>query len=208
MITPRQFLSLEERRAIMDKRKIRWILAVSTFVLLSTGGNAAGNQGKFCLELTSNILGVHHRVNVNYSDLKDGHVLVYGESCYTIGLPGGGSVSDCAPVNGSSIVQEGRRRGSLERVPMLEIELHAAEHHELFDHTTTTTSGTHIWIDNLADLTGTWAAQSVTSVEGVVQGLFQFDAGTVAGVPCPPKTDEDKESEQILKDTLKRLQKL
>lgn len=191
----------------MRKRKLPWILAASTVVLLSTSGHAAANQGRICFELTSNVIGVHHQVNVNYTALKDGHVLVYGEACYTITRPGG-AISDCAPVSGSGIIQAGRIPGSLERAPMLEIELGATEHHELFDHATTTTSGTHIWIQDLAQLTGTWAAQSHTSVEGVVEGLFQFDAGTARGVPCADKTAEDKESEKLLKDTLKKLEKL
>ena len=61
---------------------------------------------------------------------------------------------------------------------------------------------------NLDDLTGTWAAQSSTTVEGVIENLFQFDTGTVAGVSCPAKTDQDKQQQKLLKDTLKALEHL
>jgi len=196
----------------MSKMGIRWLLAVSAVVLLSTSGHAADDRGNFCLELKSEILGINHEVSLNYAGVKNGDVLVYGKSCYTITVPEGRSLRDCVAVNGAGIIQEGEvppgAPGTLERIPMLEIELHAAEQHHLSEHAITTTSATHIWIQNLADLTGIWAAQSITSVEDVTQGLVQSDEGTVKGVSCPSATDQEKEFEKLLQETLKSLEKL
>lgn len=196
----------------MGKMGIRWLLAVSAVVLLSTSGHAADDRGNFCLELKSEILGINHEVSLNYTGIKNGDVLVYGKSCYMITVPEGFPLRDCVAVNGAGIIQEGEippgAPGTLERIPMLEIELHAAEQHQLSEHTIITTSATHIWIQNLADLTGIWAAQSLTSVKDVTTGLFQFDEGTVKGVSCPPATDQEKEFEKLLKETLKSLEKL
>jgi hypothetical protein len=196
----------------MGKMGIRWLLAVSAVVLLSTSGHAADDRGNFCLKLKSEILGINHEVSLNYTGVKNGDVLVYGKSCYTITGPEGLPLRDCAPVNGAGIIQEGEvppgTPGTLERIPMLEIELHSAEQHQLSEHAITTTSATHIWIQNLANLTGIWASQSTTSVEDVTQGLVQSDEGTVEGVSCPPATDKEKESEKLLNETLKSLEKL
>lgn len=196
----------------MGKMGIRWLLAVSAVVLLSTSGHAADNRGSFCLELKSEILGINHEVSLNYTGVENGYVLVYGKSCYTLTVPEGFSVRECVPVDGAGIIQEGEvppgALGTLERIPMLEIELHSAEQHHLPEHEITTTSSTHIRIQNLADLTGIWESQSFTTVDDVTRGLFQADEGTVKGVSCPPATDQEKEFEKLLKETLKSLEKL
>jgi hypothetical protein len=202
----------KERRESMGKIGIRWLLAVSAVVLLSTSGHAADNRGNFCLELKSEILGINHEVSLNYTGVKNGYVLVYGKSCYTLTVPEGRSLRECVPVDGAGLIHEGEvppgAPGTLERIPMLEIELHSAEHHALSENEIITTSSTHIWIQNLADLTGIWEAQSLTSVEDVTTGLFQSDEGTVKGVSCPPATDEEKELEKLLNETLKSLEQL
>ena len=222
------------------KTEMGWkTLALSACVLLfATGRAAAAPPAEFCLVLTSEVLGINHQVFLNYTDVKNGLSGVYGKSCYTLHSDlFDRDFTDCAPVTGSAIIQNGRipGTGSIEPpvlpefAPMLEISLSAAEHHDAVTDVATTTSGTHIWIKNLDDLTGTWAAQSKTSVEGInitadshiripalnydqaqelPFALLQLDGGTAAGVPCPAKTKQDTQAEKLLKDTLKSLEQL
>jgi hypothetical protein len=218
------------------------MLAVSAFVLLFATGRAAA--GEFCLLLQSapppEGLGIDHHLFLRYTNVKDGLADVYGKTCYTLHSDlFDRDFTDCAPVTGSAIIQNGRvpGTGSIDPpvlpdfTPMLEIALSATEHHDILENVTSTTSGTHIWIKNLDDLTGTWAAQSKTSVEGInlsvdahvrVPGatppidtttelpfaLLQLDGGTAQGVACPAPTAQDKQQRQLLKETLKRLETL
>lgn len=206
--------------------------------------SGGGSTGEFCLLLKSapppEGLGVDHHVFLNYTDVKNGLSDVYGKSCYTLhSALFNQDFTDCAPVSGSAIIQNGRIPGTgsinppvlPEFTPMLEIALSATEHHDILENVTSTTSGTHIWIKDLQNLTGTWAAQSKTSVEGInfsvdahvripaanppvdttqelPFALLQLDGGTAAGVPCPPETDQDRQAEKLLKDTLKSLDHL
>ena len=169
----------------MIKNHSRWlvVLPAVALMLLSSGrsADAVESKGVFCMDVASSLTGVVFKLNLNYTlnsiefGSARGHSLFYGSSCYvvppTLGTP---STSDCAPVHGSGIVFENR----------FEMSLQGAENQQDFGVDVLTISNVHIWIKNLATLTGTWSGEANSYIGGG-SGVRQFDQGTAAVVTCP-----------------------
>ena len=170
----------------MIKNQWRWLVALPAvaLMLLSSGqsADAAESKGVFCMDVTSSLTGVVFKLNLNYtlSSIEfggaRGHSQFYGSSCYVVpATPGTPSTSDCAPVHGSGIVFENR----------FEMSLQGAENQQDFGVDVLTINNVHIWIKNLADLTGTWSGEANSYIGGGPEGVRQFDQGTAAAVQCP-----------------------
>jgi len=168
------------------KNQWRWLVALPAvaLMLLSSGqsADAAESKGVFCMDVTSSLTGVVFKLNLNYTlnsiefGGARGHSLFYGSSCYVVPATGTTpSTSDCAPVHGSGIVFEDR----------FEMSLQGSENQQDFGIDVLTINNVHIWIKNLANLTGTWSGEANSYIEGGPQGQRQFDKATAAAVQCP-----------------------
>ena len=170
----------------MIKNQCRWLVALAVVALVLLGGgrsaDAAETKGVFCMEVTSALTDIVHTLKLNYTlnsiafGSARGHAFFYGASCYVIpagtGTP---STNDCVPVHGSGIVFENK----------FEIALQGAENQQDFGNDILTINNMHIWIKNLANLTGTWAGEANSYIDGGPQGARQFDKGTAAVITCP-----------------------
>jgi len=177
----------------MRKSTVHSLLALATFVFLSTNGYAGNTEQEFCLEAASPLTNVTHHLTLSFTGLKNGHVLLYGASCYDL-LP---VTSDCVPVEGTAILFENK----------LEMVMHGAENQADFGVDVFLTGNTHFWIDDLTQLTGTWASESITYIEGGPQGLQEFDKGTVKAVSCPAVTEAEKQADNEFANIFKALDK-
>jgi hypothetical protein len=165
----------------------RWLVVLPVFALMlflggGSSADAAETKGVFCMDVTSSLTGVVFKLNLNYTlntipfGGARGHSLFYGSSCYVVpATPGTPSTSDCAPVHGSGIVFEDR----------FEMSLQGAENQQDFGVDVLTINNVHIWIKNLANLTGTWSGEANSYIDGGPQGVRQFDKCTAAAVTCP-----------------------
>ena len=61
----------------------------------------------------------------------------------------------------------------------------ASENQQDFGDDVLTINSVHIWITNLATLTGTWSSEANSYIDGGPQGVRQFDKGTAAGGDMP-----------------------
>jgi hypothetical protein len=153
------------------------VCALSMAMLLLLGGTAAHAitvDGTVCLAATSALTGITHTETLNFLTGPGGVWLVFGRGCYVIPPDGGPGGADCVPVYGGAIFFEDRA----------ELALTGIENQVDFGHSILTVSNTHIWLTDLANLTGTWAAESITYIEGGAQDVQQFDRGTVGPVVC------------------------
>jgi hypothetical protein len=157
----------------MTVRQGRTLLALCTLLAVAAWAPAATAQteGRLCVQVTSALIGVHHALTLTFTGLTDGYAQVYGAGCYTI--PGGPG-ADCVPVSGSLLVFENK----------VEIALKSTEVQRDFGKSILTVSNTHLWIEDTNAGTGTWAAESLTYIESGVQGLQQFDRGTLQVQSC------------------------
>lgn len=178
----------------MKRNSLRSLLLAAAFVLLCTG-NAYALKDELCLQVTSTNTGIVHFVTLSVVDLRIGHVLLHGDGCYEIPLGDGASANDCVPMHGNGIMHEGK----------LEIGLQSLENQVDFGHAIFTASQIHVWIDDLTALTGSWAGESLTSIEGGAQDVQQFDKGTVLGVPCAKVTAETKRADRQFRAAIKKL---
>ena len=171
-------------------KKICFVVALLACVLMSTTAMAASANKELCLAATSNS-GVTSTHILSYTALSAGHVLFYGESCYTIpetnGSPG---AVDCLPVHGSGIIYENK----------FEIAVEGVENNADFGIDVFTSGQSHFWIST-ETLTGTYASESTNYIEG--EKFQDLDRGTVAAVKCPavPKSelDADRRFQQLIK---------
>ena len=170
----------------MIKNQCRWLVALPAVALMLLGSgqsaDAVESKGVFCMDVASSLTGVVFRLNLNYTlntipfGGARGHSLFYGSSCYVVPATAGTpSTNDCAPVHGSGIVFEDK----------FEIALQGAENQQDFGIDVLTINNVHIWIKNLATLTGTWSGEANSYIDGGPQGARQFDKGTAAVVTCP-----------------------
>jgi hypothetical protein len=177
----------------MRKSTVHSVLALATFVLLSTNGYAGDTEREFCLEATSTLTDVTHHLTLSFTGLKNGHVLLYGSSCYDL-LP---FTSDCVPTEGTALLFENK----------LEISVHGSETQTDLGVDVFLSGNTHFWIDNLTQLTGTWASESITYIEGGPQGLQEFNKGTVKAVACPAVTEAEKQEDNEFANIIRALDK-
>ena len=170
----------------MIKNQCRWLVVVAVLALMLLGGgwsaDADETKGVFCMQVTSELTDIVHTLTLNYTlnpipfGIARGHAFFYGASCYVIPAGSGSpAADDCVAVHGSGIVFENK----------FEVSLQGVENQQDFGKDILTISAIHIWITNLTTLTGTWAGESNTYIEGGPQGLLQFDKGTAAAITCP-----------------------
>jgi hypothetical protein len=172
---------------------IHSVLALTTFVLLSTNGYAGNAEREFCLDAASTLSNVTHHLSLSFSGLKNGHVLLYGSSCYEL-LP---STADCVAVSGTAILFENK----------LEMTVHGTETQSDLGVDVFLSGNTHFWIDDLYLLAGTWASESLVFIEGGPQAQQQFDKGLVKAVSCPRATDAEKQADNEFANLIRALDK-
>ncbi len=173
-------------------KKIYAMVALLAFVLMSATAMAGIANKELCLSTTSSNAPVTSSHTLSYTGLSNGHVLFYGNSCYTIPAREGAPESkDCLPVSGTGILYENK----------LEIAVQGVEYMTDLGIGIFTSGQTHFWLST-DTLTGTYSSLSTNYVGG--QGFQEFDNGTVAAVKCHavPKSevDADKQFEKFIKN--------
>jgi len=178
----------------MKKCRIFLMLAVVAFVFLIANQSIAGiSTGKFCIAATSANTGITHFMSLNYTwQLDNNHILLYGDGFYIIDT----TSQDRVAVHGSGIFYENK----------FELVLQAVENQRDYGHDVFTSSNTHIWVEDLEKLTGTWSAESLTFVNEA--GAYQqFDKGTVQVINCEPANEAMMTNNKKIADFLQRLDK-
>ncbi len=171
------------------------VVAVLVLILVSTSAFAGKTDKQFCFIGTSDnpkVPGTSHKTILSYSDLSNGHVLFYGETCYVI-PPANGSPEavGCLPMTGSGILNEGK----------VELFLQGAESTTELGFHLLETFTMHVLL-SMNTKTGRYANEVVDIVEG--ERIEVFDTGTTIAVKCPAPTqselDSDKQFESMIKE--------
>jgi hypothetical protein len=183
-------------------KKIYSIVALLAVVLVSTSAMAVSANKELCLTTQSNNAAVTTQTThiLSYTALANGHVLIYGETCYIVPAnPPIPEVKDCLPVSGSGILNEGK----------LEFSVQGAEYNNEYGFGAFTTGIFHMLL-SIETLTGTYATESVTYYEvgdPPIQVEF-FDSGTAAAIKCPAVSKSELEADKLFKKLVEQLDKL
>jgi len=182
-------------------KKVYVVVALLAVVLISTTAFAQGKPNKeLCLLTTSDMVTASSTHILSYTGLSSGHVLLYGETCYTIPAnPPIPEVVDCLPVSGSGMLNEGK----------LEFSVQGSEHNHEFGFGVFTTGIFHVLLQ-LDTLTGTYGTESVIyyEVEGGPIQVESFDTGTVEAVKCPAVSKSELDADKQFKKLIDQLDKL
>lgn len=184
-------------------KKICLVVALLAFVLVSTTATAKSDK-ELCLVTQSRNPAVTTQSThiLSYTGLSNGHVVLYGETCYVVPPnPPIPEVRDCLPVSGSGILNEGK----------LEFSVQGAEYNDEYGFGAFTTGIFHVVL-SLDTFTGTYATESVTYYvvelgEEPIQLEF-FDAGTASAVKCPPVSQAEKDADKLFKQMIEELDNL
>ncbi len=171
------------------------VVAVLVLALVSTSAFAGKTDKQFCFSGISDnpkVSGTTHETILSYSDLSNGHVLFYGETCYVIPASNGEpAAADCLPMTGSGILDNGK----------LEFLIQGAESTTAFGFLLLETFTMHVVV-SMDTKTGTYAMEVVDNFEGQRQEIF--DTGTSVAVKCPAPTktklDAEKQFESMIKE--------
>jgi len=182
-------------------KKICLVVSVLALVLVSTAAIAQSNK-ELCLDTQSNNPAVTTQTTyiLSYTGLSNGHVLLYGETCYTIPAnPPIPEVTDCLPVSGAGLLNEGK----------LEFSVQGSESNNEYGFNTFTTGIFHVLL-SIDTLTGTYATESEVYYE-VGEEPIQveaFDTGTVTAVKCPAVSQSEKDADKQFEKLIKQLDSL
>ena len=184
-------------------KKIYSVVALLAFVFVSTTPitlNAAMANKELCLTTTSSNTTATSTHVLSYTGLSAGHVLFYGQTCYVVPAnPPIPEVTDCLPVSGSGILNEGK----------LEFSIQGAEYNNEFGFGVFTTGIFHVLL-SLDTLTGTYATESVSyyEVDPVPIQQEYFDTGTVTAVTCPAVPQSETAADRLFQKLIRQLDSL
>ncbi len=184
-------------------KKVCFVMVLLAVALVSTTAFAQGKPNKeLCLVAASNNPTVTTQSThvLSYTGLANGHVLLYGETCYIIpATPPVAEVRDCLPVFGSGILNEGKLEFALQGA-----EFNTESGFAIF------TQGTFHMLLSIDTLTGTYASESVNYFEVEGQPLQQevFDSGTITAVKCPAVPKSELDADKQFKKLIDQLDKL
>ena len=178
-------------------KKIYSIIVLLALVLMSTTAMAASADKELCLAATIDTTPSSERTLIlSYSDLSNGHVIFYGESCYIIAAVGEQpEVRECMPVFGSGILYGDNLEFAVQGVEVI-VEYGAR---------VLLSGAIHVLLP-IDTLSGTFSGESVYYIGGVRQEVFE--SGLMDAVKCPRETRREERADQRFERAIKRLDKL
>jgi hypothetical protein len=186
-------------------KKICFVVAVLVLVLVSTSAFAQKANKEFCLNATTTSpapggqgepVTSQRTLVLSYSDLTNGHVIFYGESCYFIpAIPPNPEVKECMPVVGSGILSKNK----------LEFNVQGVEYMSSYGIGVFISGQSHVLLA-IDTLTGTVAGESVYYIGETRQEIF--DSGTIQAVKCPAVPQSELDADKQFKKLVDQLDKL
>lgn len=186
-------------------KKLCFVVAVLVLVLVSTSAFAQKADKELCL----NAIGTtpppggqgdsvqsKRTLVLSYTGLTNGHVIFYGESCYTIpAIPPNPEVKDCMPVIGSGILANNK----------LEFNVQGTEYTNSYGVGVFISGQTHVLL-TIDTLTGTYAGESVYYIGDLRQELS--DSGIITAEKCPTETKDEVDADKQFQKLIDQIDKL
>ena len=170
---------------------MRKSLISSLLLILSYSSVTQAAKKELCFEAQSSASGQKTTMNLSFGEIRDGHLNLFGQGCYTIT-----GRYECAPILGSAILHDNE----------LETNLQSVDFEDYFGTEAMTESTFHMTL-NLDSLAGTYAALASAWAVGQQVPIDVFDRGIVSAVSCPPVTKQEKALDQKFANAIKRINK-